>query len=515
MYIKEIEKIVSKDKIYENELMSNYTSFKIGGPAEYLIKIQTPEELKEILKIIKNQEVPLTRIGNGSNLLVSDSGIKGIVLKIEINTFELNTQTAHLRVGSGVKLGFIAQKCLKNELAGFEFASGIPGTIGGAIRMNAGAHGKEMKDVITSVTYMDRNGDVFTIQNKEARFEYKKGEKSKTSNSLFDDEMPFTDYFINFSNYAKERGINIEPNSLRQLIAGIGSSKIMFIKSKNKELANSILKLLSEYLGSQFYSDVANDNWTNLSDLKWRVENGLYYETAFFQGIEAAISDYKAISIIGLENVDVNTMNSYFEPFLKYANEPNLDNYVTIANPTRKVTDSYKLTNNIWFAIFAKSNDFELPIEYAQTSVVVELNAVEVEKSEELSENKFKFIPFTRFNECLLEDEDNNTISEDLWKKVDALDDYITRVAKFRIENKLFIQLEKYVTAYILCKGDKNDALDNCILNKLLPILKTLEFKISEGSEDEDLLATVDNIFGLENLNKSQEYLRKINQEKF
>ena len=177
MYIKEIEKIVSKDKIYENELMSNYTSFKIGGPAEYLIKIQTPEELKEILKIIKNQEVPLTIIGNGSNILVSDNGIKGIVLKIEINTFELNTQTAHLKVGSGVKLGFIAQKCLKSEITGFEFASGIPGTIGGAVRMNAGAHGKEMKDVITSVTYMDRNGDVFTIQNEEARFEYR--------NSLF------------------------------------------------------------------------------------------------------------------------------------------------------------------------------------------------------------------------------------------------------------------------------------------------------------------------------------------
>ena len=177
MYIKEIEKIVSKEKIYENELMSNYTSFKIGGPAEYLIKVQTPEELKEILKIIKKQEIPLTIIGNGSNILVSDNGIKGIVLKIEINTFELNTQTAHLKVGSGVKLGLIAQKCLKEELAGFEFASGIPGTIGGAIRMNAGAHGKEMKDVVTSVTYMDRNGDVFTIQNEEARFEYR--------NSLF------------------------------------------------------------------------------------------------------------------------------------------------------------------------------------------------------------------------------------------------------------------------------------------------------------------------------------------
>ena len=177
MYINEIEKNFSKDKIYKNEPMSNYTSFKIGGPAEYLIKIQTPEELKTILKIMKNQEIPLTIIGNGSNILVSDNGIKGIVLKNEINTFELNIETAHLRVGSGVKLGFIAQKCLKSEIAGFEFASGIPGTIGGAIRMNAGAHGKEMKDVITSVTYMDRNGDIFTISNEEVKFEYR--------NSLF------------------------------------------------------------------------------------------------------------------------------------------------------------------------------------------------------------------------------------------------------------------------------------------------------------------------------------------
>ena len=177
MYINELEKIISKERIYINELMSKHTSFKIGGPAECLVKIQTLQELKVILELVKKENIPVTVIGNGSNILVSDDGIKGIVLKIEINTFELNTQTAHLRVGSGVKLGFIAQKCLKNEIAGFEFASGIPGTIGGAIRMNAGAHGKEMKDVVISVTYMDRNGDVFTIQNEEGRFEYR--------NSLF------------------------------------------------------------------------------------------------------------------------------------------------------------------------------------------------------------------------------------------------------------------------------------------------------------------------------------------
>ena len=174
MDIRDIEKFISKEKIYLNEPMSKHTSFKIGGPAECLIKIQTAQELKEILKVIQQQNIQLTIIGNGSNILVSDEGIKGIVLKIEISTFQLNNQTANLKIGSGVKLGMIAQKCLKQEIAGFEFASGIPGTIGGAIRMNAGAHGKEMKDVVTTITYMDRNGEIHKIQNKEANFEYRK-----------------------------------------------------------------------------------------------------------------------------------------------------------------------------------------------------------------------------------------------------------------------------------------------------------------------------------------------------
>lgn len=174
MNINEIEEILSKEKIFINEPMSKHTSFKIGGPAECLIKIKSEEELKSILKLVKEKNIPLTVMGNGSNVLVSDDGIKGIVLKIEIDTFELDPTTAKLKVGSGVKLGWVAQKCLKQEIAGFEFASGIPGTIGGAIRMNAGAHGKEMKDIVTTITYIDRDGKIHKIQNEQAEFEYRK-----------------------------------------------------------------------------------------------------------------------------------------------------------------------------------------------------------------------------------------------------------------------------------------------------------------------------------------------------
>ena len=118
-------------------------------------------------------------MGNGSNLLVSDGGIKGIVLKIEIKKVEIEEvdNKFKITVGAGVKLGELAQKLANKEISGFEFASGIPGTIGGAIRMNAGAHGSEMKDIVKTVTYIDGNGEIHKINNEQAKFEYR--------NSLF------------------------------------------------------------------------------------------------------------------------------------------------------------------------------------------------------------------------------------------------------------------------------------------------------------------------------------------
>ena len=179
MDINDIQNLIPQENIYMKEPMSKHTSFKIGGPAECLVKIKTIEQLKSILKYSKEKCIDLTIIGNGSNILVSDDGIKGIVAKIEIDNLKIDKQDEKIliTVGSGIKLGLLAQKCLKEEIAGFEFASGIPGTIGGAIRMNAGAHGTEMKDIVKTVTYVDRNGEIYKIENEQAKFEYR--------NSLF------------------------------------------------------------------------------------------------------------------------------------------------------------------------------------------------------------------------------------------------------------------------------------------------------------------------------------------
>lgn len=196
MDIKDIQNLIPQENIYINEPMSKYTSFKIGGPAECLVKIKTIEQLKEILKYAEDKNIELTIIGNGSNLLVSDEGIKGIVAKIEIDNLKIDIQDEKIliTVGSGIKLGLLAQKCLREEIAGFEFASGIPGTIGGAIRMNAGAHGTEMKDIVKTVTYVDRNGEIHKIENEQAKFEYR--------NSLF----AHKDYIIVETEIQLEKG---------------------------------------------------------------------------------------------------------------------------------------------------------------------------------------------------------------------------------------------------------------------------------------------------------------------
>ena len=183
--VKSLENIISKDLIKTNEPMKNHTSFKIGGPAEIYIKITSIEELQKILEFAKKENIKITILGNGSNVLVSDKGIKGIVIKTnlkDINIENKDSKNVEVTVNDAVPIGFLAQKFLKEEITGFEELSGIPGTIGGAILMNAGAHGKEIKDIVTEVTAMDYNGKIFNFTNKEAEFTYR---HSKFSNGEY------------------------------------------------------------------------------------------------------------------------------------------------------------------------------------------------------------------------------------------------------------------------------------------------------------------------------------------
>ena len=174
--IKESNLHIGKDRILFNEPMKKYSTFKIGGPAECLIKVESKEELKEVLEMAKKYDIPVTVLGNGSNVLVSDKGISGITIIIKIERLEIIEEKGKERiiVGAGEKIAKLGRIFLQKEISGFEEISGIPGTIGGAVRMNAGAHGKEMKDIVRKVKCMDYDGNEKEFSNEQMQFNYRK-----------------------------------------------------------------------------------------------------------------------------------------------------------------------------------------------------------------------------------------------------------------------------------------------------------------------------------------------------
>ena len=185
------------ENIRLNEDMNRYTSFKIGGKADILVLAKSIQDIENVLKIVKENDIPLTILGNGTNVLIKDNGIRGIVLKIDLQgiNIEKNEQdfeneaiidmvaendekytlenSVIVEVAAGEKNAKLAKVLLDNEIQGFEFAAGIPGTLGGAVRMNAGAYGGEMKDIVVETIYIDENGEIKTIDNESQKFSYR------------------------------------------------------------------------------------------------------------------------------------------------------------------------------------------------------------------------------------------------------------------------------------------------------------------------------------------------------
>lgn len=159
--INEIKAITNEKNIKVNELMSKHTSFKTGGPADIFVTPETKEELINLLKL----DVDKTIIGSGSNILVKDGGIRGLVIKINTNNFKIEDDVIY--ADAGCALPRLSRVAMENSLSGLEFACGIPGTLGGAIYMNAGAYGGEMKDVVVETEALDRDGRIHIIKDHE------------------------------------------------------------------------------------------------------------------------------------------------------------------------------------------------------------------------------------------------------------------------------------------------------------------------------------------------------------
>ena len=165
--------VIPKERILFHEPISKHTTFRVGGEAECFIMIHREEELVKLIRYLNQIEEAYFILGNGSNLLVGDKGYRGVVLKLDGPMEEIQTEGTLVRAGAGALLSRVAAEAKDRNLSGMEFAAGIPGSIGGAVVMNAGAYGGEMKQIVVSVRGMDKEGEILTLDNDTMEFGYR------------------------------------------------------------------------------------------------------------------------------------------------------------------------------------------------------------------------------------------------------------------------------------------------------------------------------------------------------
>ena len=169
----QLEEIFDRRGVFANEPLSKHTTFKIGGVADFFVTPRDIPSLRLVISLCKQNDLPYYIIGNGSNLLVGDKGFRGVIIQIFNPISQVELVGDCILVEAGALLSKIANIALKHQLKGFEFAAGIPGTFGGAVMMNAGAYGSEMKGVIQSVRVLDEDGEIRTLSVDELELGYR------------------------------------------------------------------------------------------------------------------------------------------------------------------------------------------------------------------------------------------------------------------------------------------------------------------------------------------------------
>ncbi len=170
---KQLQQIITHGAFFENEPMSRHTTFGIGGPADIFVDVSSADEIRQICQLARSLEVPFFIVGNGSNLLVSDEGIRGLVIHLGKSFSEVERDGEIIKAQAGASLGKIARVALDASLTGFEFAAGIPGSFGGAVSMNAGAYGGEMKDILVDVDLLTPQGEIVTLKAEDMDLSYR------------------------------------------------------------------------------------------------------------------------------------------------------------------------------------------------------------------------------------------------------------------------------------------------------------------------------------------------------
>lgn len=313
-----------------------------------------------------------------------------------------------------------------------------------------------------------------------------------------------TSELVNYCNdfvlYLNENGVYIDVNEAREIFSAMAASRLIVLRNENVILLEKLVKLFSKYIGANYFFEDNKGDYRNYEEL-------LVRNTNFRDFYEKAHHEKQDIHLVLIEGIDLKNSKNYLKEISTYAKSPLLPVHVATSLDIKY----HEMPQNIWY--FMIQNDFidnEITKDILQSGIVLEINSSKIEfiQEKEIKKLKLSYETMTNF---LFDGYESYYIEEDDWKKIDQIELYFKSLSDFILDNRIFRQLERYTSTFLMFGGDRKEAIDRVMFSKLLQIILTAKLEQTSDKKD-DVLLLFEKLFGLENLNKSKKLLKKIHE---
>jgi len=317
-------------------------------------------------------------------------------------------------------------------------------------------------------------------------------------NSIIDKPNDLDDYLNNLSNYIANNGIQISKNNLRELFSAMAASRLVVLKHESVKIAEKTIELFLDYIGANNCTNVIEEEQQDFISL-------LQDKYSLTELIYVAENNRNSINVMNLKNVDLTDFDNRYYPINEYAINPLLPVFYDNGIDEEKK----QLPKNIWFTMIMSLKDTQkYSKRLSQGVITIELDSKRM-KPVELTPINHVRLSFDIINEILIEGYENYFMDEEFWKGIDEIEDYLNQVIPFKIDNRLFRQLERYSSTFLIFGGENVDVIDSLMNSKLINIILLLDLsKIKE--QKVDLISIFEKNYGLENLPKTKIILKEL-----
>lgn len=321
------------------------------------------------------------------------------------------------------------------------------------------------------------------------------------NNPLFDQPIQTEKYCDDLQRYMSDNGLFVDKRHIREMFASMATSKIIVFTNDHPELSERFIELFSDFIGASYSVD--EDTMKTEPE-----DDSLSDEDLFEENLRASENERNAIHMLTYNHVDLEVFQHKFTDVIECASSPELPCEINMG--TLRMEDL--LPGNLWFLIIMEDFDQSLVNnQLSHSAVMLNITAKPVKPKEKVYQNPLK-LSYEHMTNLLTEGYDTHFLVEDDWKRFDEVEEYLRQRASFILDNKLFRQLERYTSTFIMFGGDNKDAMDSVLHSKLLRLIHTIELNDINGNEDnrEDILTVFEKVFGLENIPWSKTLLKSI-----